>query len=205
MTGGFPLAILERTVRKKIGEQPRRALLDGFRSDLSKSGKNESTMKEVIAYLINARAEPISWLSIAKNTSIASLNTAKSYGELLKDLMVVTILEYVDASGKIIHRKNRKVHFIDPFLYNVLAEYTRVEPNTEALVEGVVASHIARRFRVHYWRNSGGVDCVVFENGESYGFEVKWNVKHATRPRWVSKFMTLNKENLPLFLVSLST
>lgn len=54
-TGGFPLAIREKAQFGRVGEDSRRALLDGFRSDLLRVGKSESAMKEVISYLLGQR------------------------------------------------------------------------------------------------------------------------------------------------------
>ncbi|MEM2237599.1 MAG: hypothetical protein QXZ62_07115 [Candidatus Caldarchaeum sp.] len=147
-TGGFPLSIREKALYGMVGEESRRALLDGFRSDLLRVGKNESAMKEVVSYLLSAKAAPVSWLSISKNTSINSPNTVRSYVEVLENLMMVVTLNYLDPSGKVLRRKNRKIHFTDPFVYRTLAHYCRVEVSEEALVEGVVASHLSRKHQV---------------------------------------------------------
>jgi predicted AAA+ superfamily ATPase len=203
-TGGFPLAIKERSEYGKIGEESRRALLDGLRGDWLKAGKSESTVKEVVSYLLGARAAPISWLSIAKDTSIASPNTARSYVDILEKLMTVTVLNFIDPTGRVVYRKNRKVHFIDPFVHRTLAEYCGLRVDEGALVEGVVASHLARRYKVGYWRNGGEVDCLVVDDGEVYGFEVKWGFRQLRKPRWLKHYISLDKETLPLFLASLS-
>ncbi|MCS7136711.1 MAG: ATP-binding protein, partial [Aigarchaeota archaeon] len=202
-TGGFPLAIREMAEHGRVGEESRRALLDGLRSDWLRIGKSESAMKEVISYLLEAKAAPVSWLSISKNTSIASPNTVRSYVEVLEDLMVIVLLNYIEPNGKIMLRKNRKIHFTDPFIYRTLADYCQVKVDEDALVEGIVASHLSRRYKVHYWRNATEVDCVVVEEGGYHGFEVKWGVKQVHRPKWLRRFMILNRETIPLFLSSL--
>lgn len=202
-TGGFPLAIREKAQFGRVGEDSRRALLDGFRSDLLRVGKSESAMKEVISYLLNAGAAPISWLSISRSTSVASPNTARSYVETLEKLMMVLTVSYLEPSGKVIHRKNRKVHFTDPFIHRTLADYCRVEVSDDALVEGVVASHLSRKHQVFYWRDGGEVDCIAVDDGGLYGFEVKWGFKKAVKPKWIQRFMTLDRKTIPLFLSSL--
>ena len=203
-TGGFPLAIREMTEYGRVGEESRRALLDGLRGDWLRAGKSEGTMKEVISYLLEARAAPVSWLSIAKETSIASPNTARSYVEVLKDLMAVTILNFMDPSGRTIHRKNRKIHFADPFIHKTLASYCGEVVYEDALIEGVVASHLARRYNTGYWRNKSEVDCAVVEEGEIYGFEVKTGVGQPPRLRWLKHHIVLDKETTPLFLAGFS-
>ncbi|MEM4303186.1 MAG: DUF4143 domain-containing protein [Candidatus Caldarchaeum sp.] len=108
-----------------------------------------------------------------------------------------------DPSGKILHRKNRKIHFTDPFIYRTLAHYCRVEVSEEALVEGVVASHLSRKYQVFHWRNGAEVDCIAMDEGGFYGFEVKWGVRKVSKPKWLQRFITLDKETIPLFLASL--
>ncbi len=202
-TGGFPPAIRELTEHGRVGEASRRAFLDGLRGDWLRVGKNESTMKEVISYLLEARAAPVSWLSIAKNTSITSPHTARSYVDVLKDLMTVIILSYIDPSGRTIHRKNRKIHFSDPFIHKTLAAYCGQKVYEDALIEGVVASHLARQYNTGYWRNKTEVDCVVVEEGEIYGFEVKTGMGQPPSPRWLKHHIVLDKETTPLFLAGL--
>jgi predicted AAA+ superfamily ATPase len=199
-TGGFPLAIREFTEYGRVGEASRKALLDGLRGDWLRAGKSEATMKEVVSYLLEARAAPLSWLSIAKNTSINSPHTARSYVEVLKDLMTITVLSYVDPSGRTIHRKNKKIHFADPFIHKTLAGYCGQKVYEDALMEGVVASHLARRYSTGYWRNKSEVDCVVVEEGEIYGFEVKTGLRQVPSPKWLKHHIVLDKETTPLFL-----
>ncbi|MEM1953101.1 MAG: ATP-binding protein [Candidatus Caldarchaeum sp.] len=165
-TGGFPPAIKEKHMHGRAGIESVRVFLDGFRSDLLRVGKSETSMKEVVAYLLNAKAAPVSWMSIAKATSIASPNTVRSYAEAFENMMTVVVLKFIDPSGKIHKRKNRKIHFIDPFVYRCLADFCRVEVDSATMVEGVVASHLARQHDVFYWRNGGEVDCLV-KHGEN--------------------------------------
>ena len=202
-TGGFPLAIREMKEVGRVSEGAKKTLLDGFRSDWLRIGKSESAMKEVIAYLIRARAAPISWLSISKNTSLSSPHTARSYVEVLENLMIVTTLNFLESGGRVVYRKNKKIHFTDPFIYRTLAEYCQARVDEDALVEGVVASHLSRNYRIYYWRNSTEVDCLVDEEGEYYGFEVKWGVKEGRKPRWPRHVTLLTKDTIPLFLSSL--
>ncbi|MEM2225607.1 MAG: hypothetical protein QXR47_05835 [Candidatus Caldarchaeum sp.] len=41
------------------------------------------------------------------------------------------------------------------------------------------------------------------DDGDFYGFEVKWEVKKVSKPRWLQRFMTLDRETIPFFLSSL--
>jgi len=203
-TGGFPLAIREFTEYGRMSEASRKALLDGLRGDWLRAGKSEATMKEVVSYLLEARAALLSWLSIAKNTSINSPHTARSYVDVLKDLMTITILSYVDPGGRTIHRKNRKIHFADPFIHKTLAGYCGQKVYEDALMEGVVASHLVRRYNTGYWKNKSEVDCVVVEDSRIYGFEVKTGLRRAPSPKWLKHHIVLDKETTSLFLAGFS-
>lgn len=202
-TGGFPLPLREKADRGRVTEVPRRALLDGLRADWGRVGRNDRYMKEVLAYIFAARGTPISWNGIAKNTSIGSPNTSRSYVETLQDLLAVEILELIQPDGRVIHRKNRKVHFVDPLLYKVLADYSGQPADEAALVEGVVASHLARTFQTYYWKNGGEVDAVVVEGKEQVGIETKWGYKEARRPRHLRTFFALDRTSIRVFLASL--
>jgi predicted AAA+ superfamily ATPase len=57
-TGGFPQAIREFTEYGRVSEASRKALLDGLRGDWLRACKSEATMKEVVSYLLEARAAP---------------------------------------------------------------------------------------------------------------------------------------------------
>lgn len=205
-TGGFPLAIREKEESGSLsGESSKKALIDGLRGDWLRAGRSERFMKEVIAYILSSRGTPISWLGISKETSIGSPNTARTYVETLEDLLLVTVLELVLPDGRVMHRKNRKIHFADPFVYSALARYARVESDEAAKVEGIVASHLARRYSTYYWRNGSEVDIVALEEArkEQYGFEVKWGFKKGVKPRHLKRYTSLNRESIPIFLASL--
>ncbi|MBI2649145.1 MAG: ATP-binding protein, partial [Thaumarchaeota archaeon] len=205
-TGGFPLAIREKEESGSLSEESsKKALIDGLRGDWLRVGRSERFMKEVIAYIISSRGTPISWLGISKETSIGSPNTARAYVETLEDLLLVTLLELILPDGRVMHRKNRKIHFGDPFVYSVLARYAGVAPDEAAKVEGTVASHLARGRSTYYWRNGSEVDIVALEEARKwqYGFEVKWGFKKGVKPRHLKRYTSLNRQSIPIFLASL--
>ncbi|MEM0121197.1 MAG: hypothetical protein QW688_07170 [Thermoprotei archaeon] len=107
-TSGFPAAEKEQAERGRVSETTKKSMLDWLRVDWAKVGKSEAYMKEVLSFLLRAGCTPVSWLSITKNTSIGSSNTAQSYVETLEKLLVVKTLELVEPSGRVAHRKTRK-------------------------------------------------------------------------------------------------
>jgi len=160
-------------------------------------------MKEVLTYLLQTKTSPISWLSIAKNTSINSSHTAQSYVELLRDIYLVSISHYIDPNGRIHYRKNKKIHFFDPFLIKILTEYTRTEMLEEHIVESLISGHFSRKYDSYYWRGSTEVDIITQIDSEIYGFEVKWGPIDWKKPRFLRKSYLLTKEVIPSFLASL--
>lgn len=203
ITGGFPLPIIDFFDRGKVRNETIKVYLDWLRNDWRKIGKDEKYMKEVISYILRAGNSPISWLNIAKNTSISSPHTAQSYVHALESLMVVKILNLIQPDFRIMYRKNKKVHILDPFIHNALSYFTKVEVDEGVKVESLTASHLSRIFETYYWKNRSEIDIVAIVNGQQVGFEVKWGFKSYVRPRHLRKIFVLDKKTLPVFLASI--
>ena len=109
-SGGFPLTIQDYYRTRKIETKTKRTYLDWIRGDIRQIKKNEMYMKEIFAYLLQSRGSAISWQSIAQNTSINSPHTSQSYIEALKSMYLVEILYQISPTGKILYRKNKKIH-----------------------------------------------------------------------------------------------
>ncbi|MHA1439952.1 MAG: DUF4143 domain-containing protein [Promethearchaeota archaeon] len=167
------MAIEDFFNKGKVTLQTKKTYLDWIRGDIIKSGKNESLMKEIMAHLLRSRCSPLSWLSIAKNTSINSPHTVQSYVNVFEAIHILRVLNHVSPKGKVNYRKNKKIHFIDPFTYKVLSGFTNVDVLDETIAESVVATHFSRICPTFYQRNSAEIDVVGIINQEPVGFEVK--------------------------------
>ncbi len=202
-TGGFPLPIREMFKHGHVFFSSKKVYLDWLRSDWLKSGKSENYMKEIITYLLETASSPISWNRVARNTSISSPHTVRDYIEFLENLMVTKVLYWVSPEGRVDYRKNKKIIFIDPFIYRVLSGYTRVEVEESIIVEATVASHISKYAPIYYWRNKSEVDIVIPYGKKLLGFEVKWRrkVSYGRRP---FKTEVLDRETIPVFLATLA-
>jgi predicted AAA+ superfamily ATPase len=203
VSGGFPQAVRDCAERGAVSEETKKALVDWLRVDWAKAGRSDAYMKEVIAFLLKAGCTPISWLGIAKNTSIGSPNTAQAYVDTLQSLLVARSLPLIDPSGTVVHRKNRKIHFTDPLMYRAFSEYTRTPYDEACVVEAVTATHLARVFPVYYWRNSSEVDIVALVDGTQFGYEVKWGYHQSVKPKHIKHYVVLDKHTTPVFLASL--
>ena len=202
-SGGFPLAIIDIFSKGKISIKTIKTYLDWIKNDWNKAGKNEKYMKEIISYIIRARLSPISWLNIAKETSINSPHTAQDYIKILEDMFCVKVLNIVSPDLKILHRKNKKIHIFDPFLYKVFSYYTKEKVLEENIVESLVCSHLSRVSETYFWKNKSEVDIIAIKNKEQIGFEVKWSFKTWRKPKHLKKIFVLDKEKIPLFLSSI--
>lgn len=203
-TGGFPLSIIEFFSKGRVSYETMKIYIDWLRNDFRKLNRSEAYMKEILSYIIKAQATPISWLSISKGTSIASPHTVQAYLEDLKNLFVIEILNLISPDSRILYRKNKKIHFIDPFLYRVICEFTRCDYYRPAVIEGIVASHISRRYNTYYWRNKSEVDIIVKIDGEQIGIEVKSKAGSWIKPRHLNKVILLEEKEIPLFLCSIN-
>jgi hypothetical protein len=201
-TGGFPVPIRELFTRGRISAETKKACLDWLRSDWRKAGKSDGYMKAVLGYVLRARLSPVSWLGMAKETSVGSPHTAQSYVECLGDLLVVKVLNQIGPDFRVLHRKNKKIHLLDPFLYSVFSYYTGEEVLQETVAESVLVSHLARVFDTYFWRNRTEVDAVSLVGGRQVGFEVKWGVGGWRKPRHLRRVFLLSRRDLPLFLAS---
>jgi predicted AAA+ superfamily ATPase len=203
-TGGFPVPIREFFEQGRVSVETQQALLEWLRSDWRKAGKSDGYMKAVISYILGARLSPISWLGIAKETSLGSPHTAQSYVECLRDLQVVKVLHLLSPDGRVEFRKNKKVHFLDPFLYSIFSSYTGVEVLEETLAESVLVCHLSRVFDTYYWRDGSEVDAVSLVGEQQVGFEVKWGPRSWRRPAHLKRTFLLTEETLPLLLSSVT-
>lgn len=202
-TGGFPLSMREMAESGRVTAAAK-SLLDGIRGDWVRAGRSEGTMKEVVRCVVEARGNPVSWLGLARGASIGSPHTSRAYVETLRDLLLLTVLEFIRPDGQVVPRKNRKLHFVDPFVAKTLARYAGVDADEPAVAEGVVASHIARPCSAYYWKNGSEVDVVSLEGKKQVGVEVKWGFKAARTPRHLHDCFVLDKAKVPVFLGSLA-
>ncbi|MBO3754500.1 MAG: ATP-binding protein [Candidatus Brockarchaeota archaeon] len=203
LTGGFPLSIEDMYTRNRITFETRKTYMDWLRSDFAKLGRNEAYMKEVLAYIVRARLTPVSWLSISRETSISSPHTTQAYVEDLEKLFTVKILNFLGADSKILYRKNKKIHIADPFLYDTICELVNVKPIEEDKLESVVATHLARKYPVFYWRNKTEVDIVILVNNKQFGIEVKTTSGSWIKPKHLKNARALTRPQIPLFLASI--
>lgn len=150
--GGFPLSVRPLLEHGRILENVKRTYLSWIRGDLAKLRMNEIILKKVMKAVIDRASSTLTWNSVAKEFEIKSHKTVFNYIDLLERLFLMKILYYVEPSkGVLNYVKAKKIHLTDPFLYIVFSEwcFTR-KPLENAIIESIVASHLARKHPVAY-------------------------------------------------------
>ena len=199
--GGFPLCIESFLEAGKVERAAHEAYLAWLKNDITKVGRSVDIARAVLKVLLTKIPSPVSWESIAKEIEIKSPKTASAYVHLLNSLFVSMTLHHIDPhKASISFGKNKKIHFLDPFFFDLFSRWCLVELRDveSKIVEGIVASHIARfsleggEFggNVFYWRDKGEIDVVVGANGLK-GFEVKWGERVKAKPRSIGKMKQL--------------
>ncbi len=194
LCGGFPLSILSLKSTNQIDPSVYFTYLSAFLGDLTRAGKKETYLREILSVVLNIGQEPLDWLHISQAAGIGSHHTVREYIEVMEAFFVLKILYALKNLGgyQISFKKRKKIYFFDPFLYTLFQSWTKgeVEPYQEALklmdsperkaklVENLVGIHLFRYYsRLAYWRNRGEIDFIALdEDGPKY-FEVKYQTQ----------------------------
>jgi predicted AAA+ superfamily ATPase len=179
-SGGFPLPVRSLIERGHVTHDIIDVYLSWIKGDLARVGANEAIAKRVLKGVLEKAPTRLSLLSIAREFEIGSHRTVFKYLDLFEKLFLIKILYHMDpfkATENLY--KNRKVHLTDPFLYTALSHWCLTErPGVPAVVEGIVASHLARKYNVAYWSNRTELDIVAFTHKHRLtGIEVKYSRK----------------------------
>ncbi len=208
-TGGYPDAIFDYMTNKYIRDSIYDIHWNAFVSDVSKSEKSIEIATAVIYGLIESYSSKVNLSKIAQMQGIKSHITVREYIEMLDDLFTVKSIFPV-ADKRYVFRKDRKVYFNDPFLYNLFAKKLNIiDKNSESkIVEGIVFNSLYRfinrekqlsepKIKVGFYSGKKEVDFVIDE----FGFEVKWqnNVTYKDFPNInIKKKILLSKSTLKL-------
>lgn len=203
VTGGFPRPIIDHAASHAISSLTRRSFIDWLKGDWNKAKKSDSYMKEIIRYIFRARGTPVSWNSMSTQTSINSPHTTRSYVEVLKSIFAVDVLDMITVNGRVDHKKNRKIHIADPFIYRALSGYVKEELDEGWFIEGTVASLIGRDRDAYYYRDGTEVDVVIMDGDKQIGFEISKGVKSWKRPYHLSDAHEIGRGNVHLYMASI--
>ncbi len=181
-TGGYPDAIFDYDKAAKISDDTYDVHWNAFVSDISKAGKSIEIATAIIYGIVESYASKINLSAIARMQGVKSHVTVRDYIEAFEDLFVCKSI-FPSAGRRYMFRKERKVYFNDPFLYNIFAKKTNIidKERESKVVEGILYNHLYRfvnknktiaepKTAVSFYSGKREVDFVVGD----FGFEAKW-------------------------------
>ena len=190
MVGGFMLPINVYFTGNEIPEYVSEIYNRWVVGDITKWGKQEKILKQILRTAIQKQGTALSWNSFAKDAEIKSHRTVSSYIEDLENMYVLFIQYFIDLNRKIPdYSKNKKIYFFDPFIYHLFNRifYFKDSEITPSLVESVAVVHFARFFLkqcmpagrsfsdfVYYWKNKKETDIIVKTEESILAAEVKY-------------------------------
>jgi hypothetical protein len=204
-TGGFPKSIQDMKRYGHVTEESLQTYLDWLKGDWAKAGCSDGYMKEILSYLMLAKGTTVSWNTAGQRSGSISPNTVRSYVETLGGIHALLTLNYLSAQGRVEYRKNKKLHFKDPFIFKVLTRFTGVPALRDRVVEATVASHLSRVAPVYFWQGRTEVDVVCVVGQEQVGVEVTTGLKKWSAPHHIKKAILLDKGSVHLYLSALDT
>ncbi len=185
--GGFLKAINEYEMSNSLSVSLLSNYSNAIDGELARVRKNPRIFDYILSNIILKLTNPISWSALAKNE--VSQPTVSEYIEVGKQLMFINYIENLQSYEKAF-AKNKKVYFIDPFLFWVA--YYKVKEHLpitldnldqweSRLVENAVFSEFLKRldnqneFNVRDWifyvkNRSSEIDFWV----KNKRIEVKW-------------------------------
>ncbi|MBI2046690.1 ATP-binding protein [Candidatus Pacearchaeota archaeon] len=184
--GGFPLAINSYAEYKRVDSSVNAAYLSWIKNDIVKAGRSINIAREILKSVMSKIPSPISWENISRETSIKSPKTINAYLHMLQEMFLIRISYFLDLNNLTTEfGKNKKIHIIDPLLYEIFEEWCLVElkDKENKKVEDLLASHLFRFAKnskifseeIFYWQNSIEVDSIIRAKDRAVGFEAKWS------------------------------
>lgn len=117
LTGGFISAINDLAEKKKIELNKYSEYLNWTLGDLAKLDRRESVARSIIAEIIKTAASSLGWDTIAKKVAVSHV-TVGEYAEILELIFILKTVYQIDLnSGLLELKKNKKIYFIDPFIF----------------------------------------------------------------------------------------
>jgi predicted AAA+ superfamily ATPase len=188
--GGFLMAINDLSQYGRILPATFATYSDWIRGDVIKRRRNEASLREILAALINRYGSQVTWNDLARDLSIDHPKTVIDYIGLLVSMDVVFVQpalreEKMSAAPK----KAKKVMFTDPFIFHAVHAWLYPHPDPFAhmiaklpanenwsskLTEACAATLYQRKFPTYYIKAAGEVDIAYVSENRFWPVEVKW-------------------------------
>ncbi|MCD6476862.1 MAG: ATP-binding protein [Candidatus Aenigmarchaeota archaeon] len=194
--GGFPISIKYPKER----ENAKQIYLNWIKNAILKSERNDVIAREIIKAIIEKMPSAISWEGISKEIEIKSPKTVSAYVDMFKNMFALIVLYNIDITGKIKFGKNKKIHIIDPLIFEIFEDWCLLDiKNKESIIaESLAAIHLNRYFqdKCFFLKNKNEVDILIKDKRKLYGFEVKWTEKKPVinKTPKIKSFVILSKK-----------
>src|SRR3989338_8146352 len=179
--GGYLRAINDYAAHKKILPSTFLTYEQWIRGDFLKHAKREDVLLLLLQALFSIGVSQASYSTITQKMGLVSKDTVIDYCELLGRMDVLFYLQAFDQNKKLgFPKKDRKFHFIDPFIYRTLHNWLLKEGYLNAIesesiiAEACVASHCYRLGRTFYFKGQGEIDVIWLHDKKIKAIEVKW-------------------------------
>lgn len=212
LTGGFPVTINEYFSKGYIATETYEIFLAWIEGDLHKVGKSEESAYRILERLFTHLTTPVSLYRLSRESGLASHSTVEEYLEILEKMFLLFKTPFFSLGEKqVCFRKNRKIYFSDPFIFNCLRakaegfsqnafsyskEFNTNLKNRPLLVENSVAAFLKRKFeRLYFGRfKDRELDFVGFDKGQLFYFEVKYQENISLQDfTWAKDVLKKNK------------
>ncbi len=184
-TGGYPDAIFEYLSKNEVSMELYDVHWNAFISDVSKSNKSVEIATAVIYGIIESYSSKVNLSKIAQMQGVKSHVTVREYIESFEDLFVTKSVFPV-AGKKYVFRKERKIYFCDPMLYNMFSKKMNfIDSGSEPkIIEGILFNHLYRfanrgkaisepKTSISFFSGNKEIDFILGD----CGFELKWQEK----------------------------
>ncbi|MEM0484763.1 MAG: ATP-binding protein [Pyrobaculum sp.] len=171
--GGMPTSVISCLTGRGADSQTWQIFISSLSFDLARLGRSEAYVKRLLRAVLRTASSPVSLSALAKEAELTSHKIAFTYLNLLEGLYILKQLFWVNPyTLEESFKKPRKIHLQDPAMYSAFARWVGVDPpGAEVRLEAAVATHLARKYRVGYWRNGREIDVIIPEL--KAGIEVK--------------------------------
>ena len=204
LTGGVIKPICDYLKDGKISNYIYGDYVNAVKGDIIRWDRREHYVSQLIKSIIEKLSTPVSWNNLKDDTDIGAHNTISNYVDVLKSNFVLCPIYKIDRSkGGPNYSKNKKINFLDPFIFHALRSWVyQISPFEGALdylsspveksklIESIVCDHLIRflynlnpsdlydpSLNVFYWSNRKEVDYILKIKKDYIPIEVKYQNK----------------------------
>jgi len=201
LTGGVIKPICNYLENGKISDYIYHDYVNAVRGDIHRWDRREHYVSQLIKSIIIRLTSDVSWNNLKEDTDIGSNSTVSDYVDILKSNYVLCPIYKIDRNTEgPNYGKNKKINFLDPFIFHALRswvyqispfegalEYLSNPENKSKIIESIVCDHLIRflynlnpsdmydpSLNVFYWSNRKEVDYVLKIKKDYLPIEVKY-------------------------------